>query len=115
MRELIPGEDDQSVYLIFFLLTQSGNGGEQGTLLGVLYRRRSTSVVWRRAWQRRKIGGDTSADGEGCVRDTADDRADLALSKASCNCWDQLRTRGFPARASVRGRRVLAIPGKKRR
>ena len=56
---------------------------------------------------------DTSADGEGCVRDTADDRADLALSKASCNSWDQLRTRGFPARASVRGRRVLAIPGKK--
>ena len=95
MRELIPGEDDQSVYEIFFLLTQSGNGGEQG----VLYRRRSTSVVWRRAWQRRKLGGanrltlsvvelaplcvleasvtsDTSADGEGCVRDTAEERAE---------------------------------------
>ena len=57
---------------------------------------------------------DTSADGEGCVRDTADDRVDLALSKASCNSWDQLRTQGFPARASVRGQRVLAIPGKKR-
>ena len=57
VRELIPGEDDQSVYEIFFLLTQSGNGGEQETLLGVLYRRRSTSVVWRRAWQRRKLGG----------------------------------------------------------
>ena len=113
MRELIPGEDDQSVYEIFFLLTQSGNGREQGTLLGVLYQRRSPSVVWRRAWQRRKLGGafccraaptcvleasvtsDTSGDGEGCVRDTADDRADLA-------------------RASVRGWRVLAIPGKKR-
>ena len=57
MRELIPGEDDQSVYEIFFLLTQSGNGRDQGTLLGVLYRKRSTSVVWRRAWQRRKLGG----------------------------------------------------------
>ena len=57
MRELIPGEDDQSVYEIFFPLTQSENGGEQGTLLGVLYRRRCTSVVWRRAWQRRKLGG----------------------------------------------------------
>ena len=37
VRELIPGEDDQSVYEIFFLPTQSGNVGEQGTLLGVLY------------------------------------------------------------------------------
>ena len=44
VRELIPGGDDPSVYEIFFLLTQSGNGREQGTLLGVLYRRRSTSV-----------------------------------------------------------------------
>ena len=57
VRELIPEEDDQSVYEIFVLLTQSGNGGEQETLLGVLYRRQSTSVVWRRAWQRRKLGG----------------------------------------------------------
>ena len=56
---------------------------------------------------------DTLGDGEGCVRDTAEERADLALSKASCNSWDQLRTRGFPARASVRGRRVFAVPGKK--
>ena len=55
----------------------------------------------------------TLADGEGCVRDMAEERVDLALSKASCNSWDQLRTRGFPARASVRVRRVLAIPGKK--
>ena len=37
VRELIPGEDDQSVYEIFVLLTQSGNDGEQETLLEVLY------------------------------------------------------------------------------
>ena len=36
MRELIPGEEE-SVFEIFVLLTQSGNGGEQETLLGVLY------------------------------------------------------------------------------
>ena len=33
---------------------------------------------------------DTSADGEGCVKDTAEERADLASTKASCNSWDQL-------------------------
>ena len=33
MRELIPGEDDQSVHEIFDLLTQNGNGGEQQILL----------------------------------------------------------------------------------
>ena len=38
------------------------------------------------------VTSDTSADGEGCVSDTADERADLALSKVSCNSWDQLRT-----------------------
>ena len=52
VRELIPGEDDQSVYEIFTPLTQNGNGGEQKTLL---YPRQSTSAVWRRAWQRRKL------------------------------------------------------------
>ena len=58
---------------------------------------------------------DNLANGEGCVRETEEERADLALTKASCNSWDQLITRGFPARASVRGQRVPAILGKKRR
>ena len=38
------------------------------------------------------VTSDTSADGEGCVRDKVEERADLALSKASCNSLDQLRT-----------------------
>ena len=45
VRELIPEEDDQSVYEILDLLTQNENGREQETLLGALYRRWSTSVV----------------------------------------------------------------------
>ena len=55
MRELIPGEDDQSVHEIFDPVTKTGNGGDQETLLGALCQRRSTSAEWRRAWQRRKL------------------------------------------------------------
>ena len=51
VRELIPWGDDQSVNEIFDPLTQNRNGGKQETLLGALYRRRSTSAVW----QRRKL------------------------------------------------------------
>ena len=36
------------------------------------------------------VTSNTSADGEKCVKDTAEERADLALTKASCNSRDQL-------------------------
>ena len=53
MRELKPGEDDQSVYEIYYMMniyeTQNGNSGGEEILRGALYQRRSTSVVWRRA------------------------------------------------------------------
>ena len=53
VRELKPGEDDQSVYEIYYMMniyeTQNGNSGGEEILRGALYRRRSTSVVWRRA------------------------------------------------------------------
>ena len=34
------------------------------------------------------LTSDTLANGEGCVRETAEERADLALTKESCNSWD---------------------------
>ena len=55
IRELTLGEDDQSVHEILDPLTQNRNGRKEETLLGALYRRWSTSAVWRRAWKRRKL------------------------------------------------------------
>ena len=36
------------------------------------------------------VTSDTSADGKGCVRDTAEERADLALSKVMGFCGPEL-------------------------
>jgi len=57
------------------------------------------------------VTSDTSADGEGwmCERNS-EEKGGFGFNKFSCNSWDQLITCRFPARASVRGRRVLAIP-----
>ena len=55
----------------------------------------------------------TLVEGEGCTNETADAKVDLADSKAVCISGDQVRVPGLPDRASVRGRSVLATPGRK--
>ena len=102
MKELIPGEDDQSVYEIFVLLTQSGNCWRaRNTLAKAEYHCCvAESLAEKKARGRQppdsfccraaptcvleaSVTSNTSTDGEGCVRDTAEVRVDLALSKAS--------------------------------
>jgi len=58
---------------------------------------------------------ETEAVEEGWTNGAAAASADLAARNAASNEEDHSRDLGEPARASVRGLRVPAIPGRKRR